>query len=69
MPFVNRQANSPERIRHLSDQWHAAAAEFDRIYDRTKTIDDPLTPEEQEVLDRVHNLQAQLLGRPVKGEK
>lgn len=63
MPFVNSQANSPERITHLLDQYKAASKDWKN----TMVHDiDHLNKQEQEALKRVVNLQRQLLGRPVQ---
>lgn len=61
MPFVNFQKLSLEQITCLSDQWHAANAEFKTLVDDTEG--EELSEEAQEALNCVWAIQDQLLGR------
>jgi len=60
MPFVNHQANNPERIRHLLDQHDAAQREFDVA----RTEGEELSDAEREAMAKMTEISYQLRGLP-----
>lgn len=68
MPFVNYNANSPERTTHLLEQWHAANEEWKHIAfpatnDATAQTIAVVEQEEERLIMLLRDLQQKLLGR------